>query len=473
MSSSKESGSVVEQTSYTPFGEIITVGRESRFNYEAKEHDDEEYSIPTDGLVSYWAFEGSALDEAGHNSGRVHDAVPVKGKVREALGFDGCDDWVLVVDDDSLDTSGDYSLSMWVNRGDSTGTYPTLINRDEQGYDGFWWIFTGHDTSYHRLRFQYGNGTAIKEIYWNSVFELNEWKHLVILYDSNEETITLYVNNESRGHWDTPNAQDVLTGHLYFGKYSSRGTYDFDGMMDEVGLWDRKLTTDEITQLYQYGTQSHKNREEIDFHFRKYNGIPYKFNQPDTVVPDVYDPQTLNRYAFERNSPYNHMDPDGHAIQAAAAIPVIAWAIRALGLGLYAHDLATTFHKAYTGEITQRDYVYIGVSTAVTSVGMGIGKTASTALSATAGIAKVEDWTTDQIMKFLEDNEKKDTSTEIDKAKIKPSDSYVNNQNTLKDTSQDANQQKKGGGFLIFTDDFWDMLFGDSTLSISSGSEQE
>ncbi|HLD54958.1 MAG TPA: RHS repeat-associated core domain-containing protein, partial [Candidatus Nanoarchaeia archaeon] len=34
---------------------------------------------------------------------------------------------------------------------------------------------------------------------------------------------------------------------------------------------------------------------------------PYKsmFVQPDSIIPNVYDPQQLNRYAFERGNPYS------------------------------------------------------------------------------------------------------------------------------------------------------------------------
>jgi hypothetical protein len=36
------------------------------------------------------------------------------------------------------------------------------------------------------------------------------------------------------------------------------------------------------------------------------------FTQADTVIKDVHNPQNLNRYSFEENSPYNHVDPTGH-----------------------------------------------------------------------------------------------------------------------------------------------------------------
>ena len=51
--------------------------------------------------------------------------------------------------------------------------------------------------------------------------------------------------------------------------------------------------------------------KDYDFHFRKYQpGIG--FTQPDTLIQNVYDPQSLNRYMFERGNPYRNVDSNGH-----------------------------------------------------------------------------------------------------------------------------------------------------------------
>ena len=50
-----------------------------------------------------------------------------------------------------------------------------------------------------------------------------------------------------------------------------------------------------------------------DFHFRQYNPKWGMFTQPDSLIQNVYDPQSLNRYAFERNNPYIYTDDDGRA----------------------------------------------------------------------------------------------------------------------------------------------------------------
>lgn len=51
---------------------------------------------------------------------------------------------------------------------------------------------------------------------------------------------------------------------------------------------------------------------DYDFHFRKMNPSWGIFLQPDTLIQNVYDPQSLNRYMFERGNPQKNVDPDGH-----------------------------------------------------------------------------------------------------------------------------------------------------------------
>jgi len=51
---------------------------------------------------------------------------------------------------------------------------------------------------------------------------------------------------------------------------------------------------------------------DYDFNFRKMNPSWGFFLQPDTLIPNVYDPQSLNRYMFERGNPYGKTDPTGH-----------------------------------------------------------------------------------------------------------------------------------------------------------------
>jgi RHS repeat-associated protein len=44
---------------------------------------------------------------------------------------------------------------------------------------------------------------------------------------------------------------------------------------------------------------------------RYYNPQTKQFISPDTLLPDVYDPQSLNRYSYVLNNPYRYIDPEG------------------------------------------------------------------------------------------------------------------------------------------------------------------
>jgi RHS repeat-associated protein len=71
--------------------------------------------------------------------------------------------------------------------------------------------------------------------------------------------------------------------------------------------------------------------ESFDFHFRQYKPEWGLFTQPDTLIQNVYDPQSLNRYMFERGNPYGNVDEDGHNI----LIITIGAAIAIFALSLY------------------------------------------------------------------------------------------------------------------------------------------
>lgn len=56
---------------------------------------------------------------------------------------------------------------------------------------------------------------------------------------------------------------------------------------------------DDETAFYYYGG-------------RYYNSLSKTFIQPDTSIPDIYNPDDLNRYSYVRNNPYKYIDKDGH-----------------------------------------------------------------------------------------------------------------------------------------------------------------
>ncbi len=50
------------------------------------------------------------------------------------------------------------------------------------------------------------------------------------------------------------------------------------------------------------------------------------FIQPDSIIQNIYDPQLLNRYAFERNNPYTYTDPSGNIICGGLCVGAVTLA---------------------------------------------------------------------------------------------------------------------------------------------------
>jgi RHS repeat-associated protein len=75
--------------------------------------------------------------------------------------------------------------------------------------------------------------------------------------------------------------------------------------------------------LEKYGFTGQEN--DIDtglmYYGARYYSPEYRiFIQPDTLLPDPYNPQALNRYAYALNNPVKYTDPSGHIPQVAAAL---------------------------------------------------------------------------------------------------------------------------------------------------------
>src|SRR5690606_31708926 len=67
-----------------------------------------------------------------------------------------------------------------------------------------------------------------------------------------------------------------------------------------------------------YGYTGQRNLDEdiglMDYKFRFYSPYLNHFTQPDSIVPDPYNPQDWNRYSYVRNNPMRYTDPSGHSV---------------------------------------------------------------------------------------------------------------------------------------------------------------
>ena len=164
-----------------------------------------------------------------------------------------------------------------------------------------------------------------------------KWYHLVWTLSGTHEII--YINGVNIGEYDKAHYGTIPGTHSLNVGRRSGGGLEFNGTIDEVGVWDRAIEDWEVSWLYNYryglertsydplgniliggdntrfnyeGKENDKMTGQVDFHSRQYNPRRGQHGQADTIIQNIYDPQNLNRYAFESNSPYNRVDPSGH-----------------------------------------------------------------------------------------------------------------------------------------------------------------
>jgi RHS repeat-associated protein len=53
----------------------------------------------------------------------------------------------------------------------------------------------------------------------------------------------------------------------------------------------------------------------MDYKARFYDSYLKRWDQPDSIVPNLYNPQSLNRYAYVLNNPTRYNDPTGHSVE--------------------------------------------------------------------------------------------------------------------------------------------------------------
>ncbi len=58
----------------------------------------------------------------------------------------------------------------------------------------------------------------------------------------------------------------------------------------------------------------------MDYKARFYSPYINRFLQPDGIIPDLADPQSLNRFSYTLNNPINHNDPTGHCIDGVTTL---------------------------------------------------------------------------------------------------------------------------------------------------------
>ena len=204
-----------------------------------------------DGLLVHLKLNEAGGELAKDSSGNGHDGTLVGVAVANSQWVDGKSDnavslgigHVAVTDLPEMTST---TWAAWV-RLDADSPYGTAISA---AFDG---AGAGHTLGFHtggnvrkpRVLWNHANGHV--SIMSEEPVELGEWNHMAVTYDADSEAIVLYVNGEAKAD-GTVGTTAFSTVNL--GRRASSKNSPLNGALDDVSIFDRGLTSDEIGDLF-------------------------------------------------------------------------------------------------------------------------------------------------------------------------------------------------------------------------------
>jgi hypothetical protein len=245
--------------------------------------------VPTNGLVGWWPFNGNAIDESVNtNDGTVNGATLTAdrfGNANAAYSFDGINDFISISNSSSLASpTSSITLSAWfnVNNWDytfsaSTG-YASILCKSTSSSSTQYRISVAKTLTNNVFTIIF-NGT---EYLWNlplNTIQSGTYYHVAFAFSSS--AANLYLNGVLKNSFNSQNSFPAnATMNLEIGRDQAGSTDYINGKLDDIGIWNRTLTQQEITGLYNgnicYQTITVTDTLLINTNFTGFNPVTYQ-----------------------------------------------------------------------------------------------------------------------------------------------------------------------------------------------------
>ncbi len=236
-------------------------------------------TIPFDGLVTYYAFEGTEgpiVDSHGNydadNEGNATRGVD--GKIGNAIQFDGNTQYInagVLTNFANQFDGGKLSVSFWI-KSDSTSQDVVMGSYDSGSGKSLhlWYLYINrnvdHQLDQGKIYVRFRTGGAGPFLAGESPdvgINDNEWHHVVAIADLENGVLDFWVDGENvgvnayRGEEKdmTVNATGLVDYDLFVGAWNSGGSAanHLQGILDETAFYSRELEEEDIMLLYNEG----------------------------------------------------------------------------------------------------------------------------------------------------------------------------------------------------------------------------
>lgn len=205
-------------------------------------------AVPFKELVAYYSFENNIDDQTENNSATSYGGSYVDGKVGRALRFDGINDYVKV-DYNSLFYSDTMTISFWAKSDKSdyaVNSYPISM-WDYAANKRMWAVYIPASTDKWSV-FVSDNGSNTESKTLNMKVD-DKWHKFDIIADNNLKTWEFYIDGAFSSKLTFNNSYIDKKSNLTIG--GLKGSNYFSGIIDELKIWNYKLSPDEILKEYE------------------------------------------------------------------------------------------------------------------------------------------------------------------------------------------------------------------------------
>ena len=171
------------------------------------------------------------------------------------LQFDGVDDYILI-EENVLPDSGDYTISIWVKADSANTGARTLISQSDTSGSPFFFGFNSVSDSFGTIKMNQDWKSLDKTPFYLD----NKWHLYTIVNDgiigdsaNITDTSLFYIDGiESSVVMGKGKSYPIDESFFIGTMWDSSGEF-FSGAIDDIAAWDRKLSSEEISSLYNSG----------------------------------------------------------------------------------------------------------------------------------------------------------------------------------------------------------------------------
>jgi hypothetical protein len=223
-----------------------------------------------DGLIASYSFENNANDSSGNQlHGVVSGAIPTQdrfGNEDSAYGFDGIDDYIEVANTNNLlSLNGHWTISVWVKPNSNCTDFrngPIIYkvaenNTDNDNYTVAWGSSQYSSTPNKFLAGLEQASNDVDHQVISSNYSSSNWYHIVGIYDGGNISIFVdgFIENSLLIGSVEPytGSAPLRIGNLQNSSGHGAGTLytgAFDGVIDDVAIYNRALDATEVLELY-------------------------------------------------------------------------------------------------------------------------------------------------------------------------------------------------------------------------------